>query len=186
MERFIQRAWRRTCEKICLANRIPPGFRIVLLDEDGRVKRADLLVRSGGFAAEPGSFRIWAFLESVIENCVKNAHRLDYVDVELRDHRDRAVDPNLTLRRVRDMPGAEGKHTKAWGDNLDTINELEAEIEEALSIFDDDFRLADDQERDLLLKALIHYIISRFDIDALEYVLDFHKPDIERVRAERG
>ena len=49
-------------------------------------------------------------------------------------------------------------------------HELEAEIEDVLTIFDEeDFRLAGDPNSDLLLKALIQHIVSRFEIDALEY-----------------
>lgn len=184
VERFIQRTWRRTSERICLANNIPPGFRIVLLDEDGRVKRDDLLVRSGGFGAYPVGFRVWAFLAEAMKNEVKDADHLEYDVAELRNHRDEPVNRNLTLRRVRDMPGAEGRHTKTWEDNQNKIYELEAEIEDALAIFDEDFRLADNPE--LLLKALIRHVIGRFDVDALEHVLDFYKAEIEKARSERG
>lgn len=187
MQRFIQRTWRRTSEKICLANDIPPGFRIVLLDEDGRVKRGDLLVRSGGFGVYPGQFRVWSFLEEAIKNHVKDADCLDYTEAQLRDHRDKPVDPNLTLLRLRDMPGTGGKHTKAQKDNGYIIDELEAEIEDALAIFDDDDRVtfSPGPESCLLLKALIQYIISRFDIGDLEDVFGCYQAEMER-RAEPG
>jgi hypothetical protein len=196
--RFIRRTWRRTSEKICLANDIPPGFRIVLLDEDGRVKRDDLLVRSGGFAGYPVSFPVWHFLEMAIHDHVKDADRLDYAAVQLRNHRDEPVDPSLTLRRVRDMPGTGDGHADDWWDKHDRISEIEDEIANALAIFDDDWRLLGDVQdsgggrdegaarSELLLKALIRYIISRFNIDALEHVLEFYKVDIERVRSVRG
>ncbi|MGA2311978.1 MAG: hypothetical protein ABSF87_06385 [Xanthobacteraceae bacterium] len=183
MARSVQRTWRSISEKICLVNRLPPGFRIVLRDEDGRAKRDDILVRedklelcNGDFLAYPGSFRIWAFLDEA----VMGADCLDCADTQLRDHRDKPVDPNLTLRMVRDMRGAGGRHTKGWEDDQDNIRDLESEIEDALASFHDDYRLANDQEHDVLLKALIHYIISQFDTDALEYVLDFYKAEIER------
>src|ERR1700733_2786789 len=135
MERFIQRTWRKTSDKICLANDIPPGFRIVLL-KCGRVKRDDLLVRSGSFGMYPGCFKVWDFLEEAIKNHVKDADCLDYTDAALRDHRGQPVDPNVTLLKVRDMVGAGGMHTKAWNKDYDTIWELESEIEDALAIFD--------------------------------------------------
>src|SRR5437660_59826 len=108
MERFIQRKWRQTSEKICFANDIPPGFHIVLLDENGRMKRGDVLVRSGAFGGYPGYFTVRSFVKEAIKNHVKDADCLDYTDAQLRDHRNKLVDPDLTLRRVRDMPGARG------------------------------------------------------------------------------
>jgi len=91
MARSVQRTWRSISEKICLVNRLPPGFRIVLRDEDGRAKRDDILVRedklelcNGDFLAYPGSFRIWAFLDEA----VMGADCLDCADTQLRDHRD--------------------------------------------------------------------------------------------------
>ncbi len=196
--RFIRRTWRQTSEKICLANEIPPGFRIVLLDEDGRVKRDDLLVRSGGFGGYPIDFCVRAFLEEAIKNHVKDADRLDYAAVQLRNHRDEPVDPNLNLRRVRDMPGTGDKHSKDWEDKHHWIFDIENEIADALAIFDEDWRLLGDVQdfgggrdegaarSELLLKALIRYIISLFSVDALDHVLEFYKADIEEVRAVRG
>jgi hypothetical protein len=184
MERFVQRTWRKTSEKICRANDIPPGFRIVLLDEYGRVKRDDLLVRSGSFGAYPGSFRIWAFLEEAIKNHVKDPDCLDYDEAELRDHRDNLVGPDLTLIEVRDMPGAGGRHTKAWSDDRDAVLELEYEIKDALAIFDADDRVANDPSNTLLLKALMQHIISQFHTGQLDYVLNFYKEEIERKRSK--
>jgi hypothetical protein len=192
--RFIQRTWRRTSEKICLANDIPPGFRIVLLDEDGRVKRDDLLVRSGDFAHYPRSFRIWAFLDEAIKEHIKDADSLDYSAIQLRDHKDKPIDFDLTLRDVREMAGIRGKHTRAWEEEEENTFELEAEIEDALAIFnEDDFRLAGDPglmgdpNGDLLLKALIQHIVSRFDIDVLEYGFDLYKATmaIKKARSDR-
>ena len=184
--RFIRRTWRQTSEKICLANAIPPGFRIVLLDEDGRVKRDDLMVRSGDFASEPVGFSVEHFLEMAIKNSVKDVDRLDYASIELRNHRDEPVDPDLTLRRVRDMVGTGDRHSKAWEDKDDLVPDLEGEIEEALAIFDEDFRLLLDPQTDILLKALIQYTIHKFEIDALDHVIDFYQVEIERLRIEKG
>jgi hypothetical protein len=187
MERFIKRTWRQTSEKICLANDIPPGFRIVLLDEDGRVKRDDLLVRSGRFGGYPGNFRIWGFVDEAIKNHVKDADCLDYADAQLRDDRGKPVDLDLTLRRVRDMPGTGRKYTKASKKNGIIIDEVESEIEDALGIFDEDERVAYSPGREncLLLKALIQYIISHFEIGELEDVLDSYKAVMEK-RALKG
>ncbi len=156
------------------------------------------MVRSGGFGGYPIDFSVRTFLGQAIQNHVKDADRLDYAAVQLRNHRDEPVDPNLTLRRVRDMPGTGDRHAKDWDDKHDWVFELEDEIADALAIFDEDWRLLGDVQdfgggrdsdaarSELLLKALIRYIISRFNIDALEHVLEFYKADIERARSERG
>jgi hypothetical protein len=183
VERFIQRTWRQTSEKICLANDIPPGFRIVLLDE-GRVKRkrSDLLVRSGSFGGYPGSCSIGSFLDEALKNHVKNTDCLDYTSVQLRDHRDNPIEPELALRRVRNMPGAGGKYTRASKESSLLVDEIEGEIDDALSVFDGDETVADaSEQRDFIfLKALIQHIISRFRISDLKDVLDFYQEEIKR------
>ena len=107
MVRFIRRTWRQTSEKICLANDFPPGFRIVLLDEDGRLKRDDLSVRSGDFMAYPQYFMVSAFLEQVIMNNVKDADCLDYTNMQLRDHRNEP-------RRSRAHTAHHARHAGCW------------------------------------------------------------------------
>jgi hypothetical protein len=85
------------------------------------------------------------------------------------------------------MPGTGGNYTKAFMDNQDTIYELGYEIEQALESlnFDEDIRLGADSEHDLLLKALIHYIISRFDFNAVKYVLNFYKAEAKERSEQR-
>src|SRR5205809_673677 len=131
--RYVKRTWRRTSEKICRANGIPPGFRIVLLDERGRAKRDDLIVRSGDFGADSIDIRIWAFLEDCIRNSVKDAGEgLDYDDVQLRNHRNEPIDPDTFLRQVLDMPGAGGKHSEQWHETQELISDIRLEIGELL------------------------------------------------------
>jgi len=80
------------------------------------------------------------------------------------------------------MPGSGGKYTKASKENGALIDEVECEIEDALAIFDDDERVAFSPEREncLLLRALIQYMISHFEIGELEDVLDSYKAEMER------
>ena len=133
-ERFIRRTWRRTSEKICVMNDMPPGFRIVMLDENGRVKRDDFMVRSGDFGAYPANFLVWVFLKEAIGNHIKDADHLNYATVQLRNHRDEPVDPDLTLRRVQDMPGTGGAHAAVWNEKHGRISEIEDDIAGALRI----------------------------------------------------
>lgn len=141
-QRFIRRTWRRTSDMICKVNEFPPGFRIVLLDKDGRVKRDDLVVRSGDFSVFPNWMPVAVFLGEVMKNVVKDTESLGYDTIELRTHRDEPVGGSMELRRVRDMPGAGGAHAEAYEQNLEMISDLECEIETALTIFDDDLRFA--------------------------------------------
>ena len=184
MGRFIRRTWRRTSEKICLANDRPPGFRIVLLDQDGRVKRGDLLVRSGGsfgFVYYPPSLIVGSFLKDAISDHVKDLDLLDFAAVELRDHRDEPVDPNIRLRRVRDMPGADREYGESRGIDFD----LRDDIESALEAFEPDIdpRSGPDSGAESLLKSLIDYIVGRFGIDAVDDVLEWHRA-MEKARSE--
>lgn len=152
--RFIRRTWRRTSQKICQANDIPPGFRIVLLDEQRRVRRDDLIVRSGGFGSYPVDWPISVFLDTALHNNVKELEQVVYTVAELRNHRDEPIDPEITLRRVRDMPGLGDSHSDDWWTKHDeTLLEIQNDVEEALGAFEDDFRLIEDP--DLLLKAVI-------------------------------
>jgi hypothetical protein len=84
------------------------------------------------------------------------------------------------------MVGTGDRHSKAWEDKDDLVPDLEGEIEEALAIFDEDFRLLLDPQTDILLKALIQYTIHKFEIDALDHVIDFYQVEIERLRIEKG
>ena len=182
MQRFVRRTWRRTSEKICKANEFPPGFHIVLIGEDGRVRRNDLIVMSGDFGRYPADFTVQVFLQEVVAVELNGAQGLDCASVQLRTHRDEPVAPDITLRRVRDMTGS--FVTEKSIEREDIIDELEAEIEENFLSFEDDWRLADDKE--LLLKAIMKYIINHFDIDALEHTMDYYGRIIEMVRRERG
>ena len=182
MQRFIHRTWRRTSEEICKANEFKPGFRIVLIGEDGRVRRNDLIVMSGEFSRYPAGFTVQVFLQEIINVELDGAHGLDYDSVQLRTHRDELVAPDMTLRRVRDMTGI--FVTEKSIERTEILDALEQEIEEALVLFEEDWRLADDNE--ILLKAIMQYIINHFSIDDLEHTIDYYKHMIEMVRRERG
>ena len=171
---------------MCTANSFPPGFRIVLIDDGGRTRRDDLMVRSGGFCAYPASFAVWQYFEEALKDEVRDADALDYARAELRDHRGEPVSPHLTLREVRDLPGEGGKHAKAWEEGEDYIFELKLEIEDALNIFEDDFRLLANPNSDLLLKALVRYMISCFEIEAVDHVLDLYGDELDVARARAG
>jgi len=183
MGRFVQRTWRRTSEKICLANDMPPGFRIVLLDQDRRAKRDDLLVRSGGpcgFVWHSPSLPVSRFLENTIHDHVKDAEHLDYDVAELRDHKDEPVDPNFRLRRVRNMPGAGGQYCIASLEDTD----LQMDIESALEVFDEDPRSGPDSGADFLLRALVAYARDRWGTGAIDDELEGYRA-IEKARSER-
>lgn len=175
-ERMIRRTWRRTSEKICAVNGLPPGFRLVLIDTDGRVKRCDLRVRSGNFAAYPADFDVWLFLQETLKNELAG-NDLGGSHAELRDHRNRPVRPDLTLREVREMCGQGGKYAVDRDEAEDAIDELQSEIEEAMSIFDDDPRLAAHLDKDLLLKALLRYVFSQFGDETINHV--FHSAEVK-------
>ena len=90
-QRVIRRTWRRMSEKICKVNEFPPGFRIVLVDKDGRVKRDDLIIYSGNFCQYPATFSVRMFLDQVMSVDVKSADQLDYASVQLRTHRNEPI-----------------------------------------------------------------------------------------------
>ena len=82
------------------------------------------------------------------------------------------------------MSGVAGKHHQYWYDSDEDIHSLASDIEQALTIFDDDHRTVRIPDCDVFLKALVGYIIGRFDIKALDYVFAFYKADIARFRNE--
>jgi len=184
--RFVKRTWRRTSELVCRANGLPPGFRIVLIDGNGRVKRQDVLVRSGDFSNHPADFPVRHLLKELMDNQVKDSHLLDFSFVELRNHRNEEVDSSLEMRIVRDMAGTRGEHSDRWYEEDDIISDIELDIESALEIFDDDNRLAEDYTRDLFLKALISYVIGRFNMAAFDHVLSFYEKRMERARTQEA
>ena len=169
-ERMRRKSWRRTSEKICAANAFPPGFRIVLIGNNGRARRDDLQIRSGDFAAYPADFPVWLFLEELLRNELRDA-QLDSRKVELRDQRDEPLDPDLTLREVRDLAGRAGQFAEARDAAEEVVDEILGEIEDALSAFEHDPRLEVIPERDILLKALMRYVVSKFDEDAVRRAL---------------
>src|SRR5437773_1013018 len=69
---FARRTWKEASDRICWANSLPPGFRIVLLDEGGRTWRSTLMIESGDFGAFPRSWRVWSFLKEAVATSVKD------------------------------------------------------------------------------------------------------------------
>lgn len=182
-DRFIRRTWHRTSEKICAANELPPGFRIVLVGVNGRSKRDDLVVRSGSFGAYPSGMVVSHFVEEALRNEVRSAD-LSYAYAELRDHRNVTVCPDLPLRAVRDMSGDGGRRAKVRLEQEDLIYEIGYEVEDALGIFDDDPRLQAAPNNDVLLKALVRHMLSQFDFEAIEHVLSGE--DMKAAKARAG
>ena len=179
---FLFRTWNKTSKKICDANALPPGFRIVLLNEHGRAIRDDILVRSGNFGGFPASFSVGLFLTEAMSIMVKDSNKIGYCEIQLRDHRNGVLDPELRLRRIRAMPGTKGKYSKASKDADSKIQELVFEIEAVNeSIFSE--QCYDDQP-DLLLMAHLQYIIESFDIEAFDDAIELVRPLVE-IRRKR-
>jgi hypothetical protein len=169
--RFVSRIWRRTSDYICQANDFPPGFRVVLLDEQGHAKRGDVVVRSGAFGSYPGTMRVGDFLEQTMVNHIRDAGRVAYRGIVLRSNLGKLIDPTLSLRRVRDMSGADGRHSDGYGHDEDNIQEIQYHIAEVVeSVKSDQIFEQLPNLADLIVKALINRNFDRFadDIDLIE------------------
>ena len=161
------RTWKQTSDRICWANSLPPGFRIALLDEDDDVVRSSVKIRSGDFGSFPRGFRVWAFLEQAVAQNVKDWGDVPYDSVQLRDHRNRPVDQNLTLREVRDMTGTGARHARSWIDNDLEVGALVDQIDDAVCWLTEE---GTDPNEDLLLRALFRYITGKYEFPDVEYV----------------
>jgi hypothetical protein len=184
--RFVRRTWRRTSDYICEANGFPPGFRVVLVDEQGDAKRSNVVVRSGAFGAYPGTMSVGDFLEQILVNHIRDAGRVAYRGIELRSNLGKVIDPTLSLRRVRGMSGANGQYSVEYEHDEDTIQEIQDQIAEAVEnvksnqIFEQQPNLDD-----LVVKALINCIFDQFadDIDLIDYGLVFFQRKLALARA---
>jgi hypothetical protein len=186
-QRFLRRTWRKTSEYICAANGFAPGFRIILLDDEGRARRSDLLVRSGAFGAYPSQMSVRVFLNEIILNHLKNPGDIGHVKAELRSHLNERVDADLSLRRVRDMTGEGGHHSQEYDDDEDMIQQIQEEIGQAVDLFENDPVFEQHAHLDdLIVKALIGCIFDRFyaDIDLIEQSSCYfaHKLSVARNR----
>jgi hypothetical protein len=105
----------------------------------------------------------------------------------LRNHRNETIDSDLKMRVVRDLIGFKEEYSKHWYDEDDVISEIEIDVESALEIFDDDPRFEGDLSRghDLLLKALLRYMIGKFTMESLDHALELYEGLMERERAHQ-
>lgn len=176
--KFQERTWLSTSDKICQAQCFPPGFRIVLLDRSGALVKRPPRVTSGDFGAFPISWPVKLLLLEGVATCVRDD--LSRWSMELRNHEGEPINEGVTLRRVREMPGSD--HNPAFDSQSDLLCDLESELEDALGVFDPEFdhRISPDPE--VFLKALMSFILSRYDVDALETVLEFFELDISQKR----
>ena len=166
---FIRRTWRRTSKKICESNGFPLGFRIVLLTEDRRARRDDLLVRSGDFSWYPADFSVRTFLDEIMENEVRDPESIYWMEAELRDHLNRPINPDLTLWYVRHMRGASGMQSRICQKRHDIVSDLESEIEQAIALLlEDDLWHVNDPDCDVLLETLVMYLTLRLTTNQLE------------------
>lgn len=135
-------------------------------------------VRSGDFGAYPGSFPVAAFLDQILKMNIKNPEQLTFRKMELRTDQNQPVNEDTILLKVRDMPGTGGAYSEAYERNLETIQDLEQQIESELGF------LEEMHGTELLLKALVQYAINHLGIMAFEDTLDLYKEDMERARRE--
>jgi len=139
-------------------------------------------VTSGEFGMLPVSFPVKVFLIQSTSVCVRDD--LSEWELELQNPHGESVSDRLTLRRVRDMPGLGADPDYDRQDEL--LCDLESELKECLEIFDPDIdtRMAPDPE--IFLKALVHYILNKFELDGLEAALAFYHLNVEEKRTEEA
>lgn len=170
MGRFFQRTWRRTSQYICDANNLPPGFRIVLLNEDGRAMRDDLEVRSGDFGVFPRTFLVSQFLDQALTINIKHPEDIGFASVQLRDHRNTPIDDDMVLRDVRDMVGSRGEHSDAYWQKAEIVDQLADDLAEELMSHFDGWDAPYDSNDDILPRAFLQLMFDKFEFEDIEYL----------------